>query len=45
LSAASKLNFITTFSKVLGFVLFIVAGLFAFQTALFEHYYFPVETG
>ncbi|MCA0163550.1 MULTISPECIES: amino acid permease [Bacillus] len=43
LSAASKLNFITTFSKVLGFVLFIVAGLFAFQTALFEHYYFPVE--
>ncbi|MGE6630049.1 amino acid permease [Bacillus sp. NPDC077027] len=43
LNAASKLNFMTTFSKVLGFVLFIVAGLFAFQTALFEHFYFPVE--
>lgn len=43
INGASKLNFVTTLSKVLGFVFFIVAGLFVFQTALFGHFYFPVQ--
>jgi arginine:ornithine antiporter/lysine permease len=41
--AASKLNFLTTFAKVAGFSLFIIAGLFVFQTANFNGFYFPVE--
>lgn len=45
INGAGKLNFLATFSKVLGFVLFIVAGLFVFQTALFESFYFPIEIG
>ncbi|MDA7027450.1 amino acid permease [Bacillus sp. CLL-7-23] len=43
INGAGKLNFLTTFSKVLGFVLFIVAGLFVFQTTFFDSFYFPVE--
>lgn len=43
INGASKLNFITTFSKVLGFVFFIIAGLFVFQTTLFDHFYFPIQ--
>ncbi|MEK5099153.1 amino acid permease [Bacillus sp. FSL W8-0848] len=43
INGAGKLNFLTTFSKVLGFVLFIVAGLFVFQVSLFHSFYFPVE--
>lgn len=38
INGASKLNFVTTLSKVLGFVFFIVAGLFVFQTTLFGHF-------
>ncbi len=43
INGASKLNFVTTLSKVLGFVFFIVAGLFVFQTTLFDHFYFPIQ--
>ncbi len=45
INGASKLNFVTTFSKVLGFIFFIIAGLFVFQTSFFDHFYFPVQTG
>ena len=40
----SQIYSTATTGKVLGFVLFIVAGLFVFQTALFESFYFPIES-
>ena len=40
INGASKLNFVTTFSKVLGFIFFIIAGLFVFQTSFFDHFIF-----
>jgi arginine:ornithine antiporter/lysine permease len=43
LSGAGKLNFVATASKVIGFMLFIIAGLFALESAAFGEFYFPVE--
>ncbi|ALC82330.1 MULTISPECIES: amino acid permease [Bacillus] len=42
-NAAGKINFLTTFAKVAGFALFIIAGLFVFQTENFNGFYYPVE--
>ncbi|AKO91796.1 amino acid permease [Priestia filamentosa] len=44
MNAAGKLNFVTTFSKVVGFALFIIAGLFAFQFSTMGSFYYPVES-
>ncbi|WP_203290383.1 amino acid permease [Metabacillus sp. cB07] len=44
MTGAGKLNFAATASKVIGFMLFIIAGLFALESASFGEFYFPVET-
>ncbi|PLR82924.1 arginine:ornithine antiporter [Bacillus canaveralius] len=42
LNAAGKLNFVATVSKVIGFLLFIVAALFAFQSSNLGEFYTTV---
>ena len=42
INGAGKLNFVATASKVIGFMLFIVAALFAVESSLFADAYFPV---
>jgi arginine:ornithine antiporter / lysine permease len=42
INGAGKLNFVATASKVIGFMLFIVAALFAVESSIFADAYFPV---
>ncbi|WP_134686701.1 amino acid permease [Brevibacillus migulae] len=44
LSGAGKINFVATFTKLLGFALFIVAALFAFDRSNLGDLYVPVTT-
>ncbi|WP_419471049.1 amino acid permease [Fictibacillus phosphorivorans] len=42
MNGAGKLNFVATASKVIGFMLFIVAALFAVESTIFADAYFPI---
>ncbi|EUJ21949.1 putative arginine/ornithine antiporter YvsH [Listeria grandensis FSL F6-0971] len=41
-SGAGRINFIATAAKIIGFFLFIVVGLFAFQSSVMGEWYHPV---